>query len=301
MQLSEQEKINLATTWWRQNKAIESLSCPAGEANKLKREVERLHRLISQINVEVLDYTGRRYNNLNVDVLSIEPDPNIEVETIQETVQPEIRIDGRTVQKARVVVHKPSHEGVSVPKFQPANQQAAENEPKANAESSGQNHEVVPNPDQVPTSACTEHKPKRPSFAAVMLASCLALLLGFSAATIILHCFQLQSLTRIEAQTAENASQIIVESNSTNVGKGQEQHTGGQSGNWDGTSLVLVPHTVQQGETLESICTENGLDYPSNRVLITSINALKNPDLIMAGQVIYIPQPTDKEYDYENQ
>lgn len=49
----------------------------------------------------------------------------------------------------------------------------------------------------------------------------------------------------------------------------------------------FLPHQVQQGETLSQIAQQ----YSSTVERIAAASRLRNPDLILAGQVLRVPQP----------
>lgn len=58
-----------------------------------------------------------------------------------------------------------------------------------------------------------------------------------------------------------------------------------------GDNLVSFrSYTVSKGDSIASICKEQGIDYNLNYHIIRSLNGLKNPSKIYPGQVILIPE-----------
>lgn len=61
----------------------------------------------------------------------------------------------------------------------------------------------------------------------------------------------------------------------------------------DNSSLTGVAtfqtYTVKEGDNLEKICSENGLDYVSSYRIITGMNGISDPNKIYVGQKILIP------------
>ena len=53
--------------------------------------------------------------------------------------------------------------------------------------------------------------------------------------------------------------------------------------------VVFEKYTVQKGDTLSSICIAKGLNYASYRKILMSINGIKNPNLILTGQILLLP------------
>lgn len=54
-------------------------------------------------------------------------------------------------------------------------------------------------------------------------------------------------------------------------------------------ALVLVPYSVEPGDTLIAVCKRAGVDYYENEALIRAVNGIADPDRISAGQVLYLP------------
>ncbi len=55
------------------------------------------------------------------------------------------------------------------------------------------------------------------------------------------------------------------------------------------STVSFIRYTVEEGDTLYSICKKNEIDYRNNYSLIVSMNGLKNPNSIYAGQNLMLP------------
>lgn len=54
-------------------------------------------------------------------------------------------------------------------------------------------------------------------------------------------------------------------------------------------TVSFVRYTVEQGDTIYTICAKYNISYNDNYALIVGINGLKNPDSIYIGQQLMIP------------
>ncbi len=59
--------------------------------------------------------------------------------------------------------------------------------------------------------------------------------------------------------------------------------------------VSFVKYTVKAGDSLSTICRENGIDLRTNLGIIQSINGLKDVNSIFIGQVLLLPQESEKE------
>ena len=57
----------------------------------------------------------------------------------------------------------------------------------------------------------------------------------------------------------------------------------------DSGSVRFVTYTVQDGDSLYTICQANGLDYSTNGQMLMAINGIEDPDAIYVGQMLLIP------------
>jgi len=56
-----------------------------------------------------------------------------------------------------------------------------------------------------------------------------------------------------------------------------------------GTYTTVVAHKVAAGETVMTICMNNGIDFASNQAAIKSLSGVDNLNVIRPGQTIYLP------------
>lgn len=102
-----EEITELATEVWRIEQRLIKITDKIPEAHKkgLDNSVQRLKRYLQKFDVEIEDYTGKKYNDgYNFDVLSREVDSSLEYPIIKETVEPTIICRGRIVKKAKVIL-----------------------------------------------------------------------------------------------------------------------------------------------------------------------------------------------------
>lgn len=73
---------------------------------------DKLDRFLGEFDIEIVDYTGRRFNEgLNVEVLSYEEDSEVDEPRITETVKPTIKISGKVVEPGKIIVSKSESKG----------------------------------------------------------------------------------------------------------------------------------------------------------------------------------------------
>ena len=60
--------------------------------------------------------------------------------------------------------------------------------------------------------------------------------------------------------------------------------------NFDKNDIMYIVHTVNAGETLETICEKYGINYSSDKNIIISINGIENPNVLKVGQTVILPQ-----------
>lgn len=101
------ELVDLATEVWRMSTRISKAGPDLPEIQKkgLEASIQKLTAYLGKYEIEIIDYTGKKYNDgLNLDVLSIEKDPSIEVPFVKETVEPTILCKGQVVKKAKIIL-----------------------------------------------------------------------------------------------------------------------------------------------------------------------------------------------------
>lgn len=98
-----------------------------------------------------------------------------------------------------------------------------------------------------------------------------------------------QSITQTTTTTTTTTTTIGSTSTSTS-----SSNTASVSGlaNGDSVAFYLVPHTMESGETLASVCNKLNSSYSTYKDMIKEINDIKNLNKIWVGKVIYIPTTT---------
>lgn len=102
-----QSLIDLAVEVWRLEKRLqkttESLSDDQNKA--FNNSISKLQRILEKNDIAITDYTDKKYNEgMNLDILSIEKDPDIPHSIIKETHEPAVLHKGQLIKKAKVVV-----------------------------------------------------------------------------------------------------------------------------------------------------------------------------------------------------
>lgn len=101
------EIVDLAVEVWRMGNRVTKAGPDLPEVQKkgLETSIQKLTAYLDRYEIEVVDYTNKKYNDgLNLDVLSVEKDPSIEVPFVKETVEPTIIWKGQVVRKAKIIL-----------------------------------------------------------------------------------------------------------------------------------------------------------------------------------------------------
>ena len=101
------ELIKFATEIWHIEQRLLKVSdvLPENQRKGLENSVRKLKAYISKYDVEIVDYTGKKFNDgLNLNVLSVEKDPSVTTPTIKETIEPTILVKGQVVKKAKIIL-----------------------------------------------------------------------------------------------------------------------------------------------------------------------------------------------------
>jgi hypothetical protein len=98
---------DMAVDVWRIEKRLGTIkpSLPEAQSKSFENSIARLKRVLSKCEIEILDYTGKKYNEgLNVDILSIEKDQGATFPHIREMIEPTILCKGTIIKKGKVIV-----------------------------------------------------------------------------------------------------------------------------------------------------------------------------------------------------
>ncbi len=104
---STQSLVELAVEVWRLEKRLQKSSESLSEdQNKaFDNSLAKLQRYLEKNDISLTDYTDKKYNEgMNLDILSIEKDPDIPHSIIKETHEPAVLHKGQLIKKAKVVV-----------------------------------------------------------------------------------------------------------------------------------------------------------------------------------------------------
>lgn len=104
---SVKDLAEMATDVWRMEKKITALrtSLQEPQVKAFENSVARLKRVLSKCGIEILDYSGQKYNEgLNVDILSVEKDPSVNNPVIREMVEPAVFFQGTIIKRGKVII-----------------------------------------------------------------------------------------------------------------------------------------------------------------------------------------------------
>jgi hypothetical protein len=98
---------SLAIEVWRIKSKISKLSAdlPDNKKRGIDSSVDKFVHYLNQHDIEILDYTGVRYNEgLNLDVLDVRDGIDIENTVVAETIEPAIVFKGNMIKKAKIIL-----------------------------------------------------------------------------------------------------------------------------------------------------------------------------------------------------
>ncbi len=104
---SARKMINLAIEIWRIKKRVNKINTKLSENEQrmFQNSLRNLDQFIGDYDLEVIDYTGREYNEgMNLEVESIEGDKSKEKFVIVETLEPTVLHKGEIIKKSKVIL-----------------------------------------------------------------------------------------------------------------------------------------------------------------------------------------------------
>lgn len=109
IEISKNDKaiIDIINLYWNYRQLTLNIDIPDALKAKLSRENDRMIRYIKNLNLEVNDYQNRVYNNMNLDILSIEVNNDLKERIIIKTIEPEIRHNNIIIQRSKVILAGP--------------------------------------------------------------------------------------------------------------------------------------------------------------------------------------------------
>jgi membrane protein CcdC involved in cytochrome C biogenesis len=99
--------IELINLYWNYNQLTSQIGISETDRLRLVRENERMNRYVKSLGLEVNDYTSRKYNNMNLEILSTEQSNDVNELIIIRTITPEIRHNNIIIQRSKVVLAGP--------------------------------------------------------------------------------------------------------------------------------------------------------------------------------------------------
>jgi molecular chaperone GrpE (heat shock protein) len=103
-----EEILELAVEVWRLEIRLAKVDqLPENYSKATAHSVSKFKRYLSKHDIEIIDYTGQKFNDgLNVEVLNYETDTSVVEPYIKETFEPSLMVRGELVKRAKVIVVK---------------------------------------------------------------------------------------------------------------------------------------------------------------------------------------------------
>lgn len=99
--------VDLAVEIWRIEQRLGKSLLKMSDNQKVGYEssLRKLKGYISKYDIEVIDYTGKTYNDgLNLEILSVEKQPKFESLIIKETIEPTVLLKGQVIKIAKIIL-----------------------------------------------------------------------------------------------------------------------------------------------------------------------------------------------------
>ena len=109
LSLGVNDLVDLAVEIWRMEQRIAKSTSTLSENHKkgLDNSIQKLRRYLEKYDIKIVDYTNQKFNEgLNLEILSVEKDPSVEVSVVKETIEPTIIYKGQVVRKAKIILIK---------------------------------------------------------------------------------------------------------------------------------------------------------------------------------------------------
>jgi len=101
------EMTELAVEIWRIEQRISksASSLAENQIKGLENSIQKLKRYLEKYDFEIIDYKNQKFNEgLNLEILSVEKDPELLEPIVKETVEPTIMCKGQVVRKAKIIL-----------------------------------------------------------------------------------------------------------------------------------------------------------------------------------------------------
>lgn len=300
--------IELAIISWRQSRIVKKLDDSSSEVKRLNREIDRFSRVLTSYNIEINDYEGRKNNNLNVEIASIEESSMVKNEIIFETISPEIKYKGIILKKSRVIVHKPIEDMslvASKPLFKNDNDLQILGKSSKASQQGNQNINDI----QETKSFSKRSEENKVNFRNIIFTTWLVVISIISIAGILTlkngnknfdyKYYEIENIisenSRISNENKERIIEIteinaqLREKLNQNITNIQIDNSSNSDENIRDNAIEFRKYIVKNGDSLYNICKFNNIDYEEYLQIIVNVNGIKNLNEIFIGQVLLLP------------
>ena len=275
---------DLAIAYWRIERWLNNTNVERKMA--ASNALRNIKKYLDSHNVEVLDLVGQPFDSgLAVDVINNDmPNGIDDGALITETLKPIIMQDGAVIQFGQVSI------GLEIKKIAENNSVTD----KAPQDPSQDTKEIIKELEKL--SEYIEKKTK-PSWGLISIIS--VLLVAIIVNMVLLITFKKESadnyklLKKITNETQSSISEISDSQkdifSSINITEEENKE------NLNSPSVNFKKYVIKSGDTLESICVENGISYFENIGYIKNINGIEDVNKIYVGQAIILPIESKEE------
>ncbi len=107
LSIQTNDLVELAIDYWRfehkMRKALEKIE--GSHKESLENSLERIKRYLDKNDIEIIDHTNQEFDQgQNLEILAVEHDPKVKVDTIKETREPTILLKGQVIHIGKVIV-----------------------------------------------------------------------------------------------------------------------------------------------------------------------------------------------------
>lgn len=111
--LPEKDLVDAATNLWRAQRRLTRLAEEdSREAKRVGRYLQATQRALDEAGLQIQDHDGAEFHpGLSLEVLMLQPEPDLRRELVRETVRPSVYLRGKRVQMGQVIVGCPDDKG----------------------------------------------------------------------------------------------------------------------------------------------------------------------------------------------
>lgn len=103
----DQNDTRAAIEIWRLSNRLNKINdqIPSAHHRGFESSLSKLTNYFTDMGVQIVDPTGEPYNDgANVDVIAFENDPNCDRDTVKETLEPSVYVNGELIKRAKIIV-----------------------------------------------------------------------------------------------------------------------------------------------------------------------------------------------------